>query len=136
MTRRRHLVKKSLKSRNKKRKTTYTKRRRFKTSGGVNVPMQEYEMQFIKEAKANYKNINNYLSINNYRGLKIESDSLEAYINKFESDPMYTKTVNILKLFKSRILERLETMPKPPDSEYYNSEERGEELHSLGRHNQ
>ena len=99
MTRRRHLVKKSLKSRNKKRKTTYTKRRRFKTSGGVNVPMQEYEMQFIKEAKANYKNINNYLSINNYRVLKIESDSLEAYINKFDSDPMYTKTVNILKLF-------------------------------------
>ena len=135
MTRRRHLVKKSLKSRNKKRKTTYTKRRRFKTSGGVNVPMQEYEMQFIKEAKANYKNINNYLSINSYRGLKIESDTLENYINKFESDPMYTKTVNILKLFKSRILERLETMPKPPDSEY-NSEKSGEELYSLGRHNQ
>ena len=135
MTRRRHLVKKSLKSRNKKRKTTYTKRRRFKTSGGVNVPMQEYEMQFIKEAKANYKNINNYLSINSYSGLKIESDSLEKYINKFESDPMYTKTVNILKLFKSRILERLETMPKPPDSEY-NSEKSGEELYSLGRHNQ
>ena len=135
MTRRRHLVKKSLKSRNKKRKTTYTKRRRFKKSGGAKDDITPDEMAFINEAKANYRNINNYLFKNEYRRLKIESDSLEHYINKFKSVPMYTKSVNILTSFKDRIENHLKTMPKPPDSGYSleQLEKHGEDLLQYGR---